>query len=184
MRSFFILITAACQWLFFGFLEICKPFLLHVPSGKLSGPTLKPVRCFFGCEEAASSSRGLLGAISTSLEFSLTFPNNPSRSCRRCCRRCMRVGVKSPSPKNLQGFRRICPLARVNRGSDSGSDYSACSVTTSASHSTLEKTNHIISLCKVFPSFFDISSYHSFLDFKSANFQPLPYICTISFLLS
>jgi hypothetical protein len=43
------------------------PFLLHVPSGRLSGPTLKPLRCFFGFDAGASSSRGRLGAISVSL---------------------------------------------------------------------------------------------------------------------
>lgn len=39
------------------------PFRLYVPSGRLSGPILKPERCFLGFEESASSSRGLLGAI-------------------------------------------------------------------------------------------------------------------------
>jgi hypothetical protein len=39
------------------------PFRLCVPSGRLSGPILKPVRCFLGLGESASSSRGLLGAI-------------------------------------------------------------------------------------------------------------------------
>ena len=89
-----------------------------------------------------------------------------------------------PIPKEFTRFSPDMSASKGQLGSDSGSDYSACSVTTSASHSTLEKTNHIISLCKVFPSFFNISSYHSFLDLKSANFQPLPYICTTSFLLS
>lgn len=39
------------------------PFLLHVPSGKLSGPTLKPLRCFFGFDASVSSSSGRLKAI-------------------------------------------------------------------------------------------------------------------------
>jgi hypothetical protein len=38
-----------------------------VPSGKLSGPTLNPDRAFFGCDAVASSSRGLLGAMISSL---------------------------------------------------------------------------------------------------------------------
>jgi hypothetical protein len=39
------------------------PFRLCVPSGRLSGPILKPVRCFLGFGESASSSRGLLGVM-------------------------------------------------------------------------------------------------------------------------
>jgi len=42
---------------------IFVPFLLHVPSGRLSGPTLNPVRCFFGRASPDSPSLGLFGAI-------------------------------------------------------------------------------------------------------------------------
>jgi hypothetical protein len=41
-----------------------KPFRLQVPSGRLSGPILKPVRACFGFDATVLSSRGRLGAIS------------------------------------------------------------------------------------------------------------------------
>lgn len=73
----------------------CRPFLLHVPSGRLSGPTLNPVRGLFGCDAAASSSRGLLGAIASSFFL----------SCWEYCRlqrfSCSVSEVESRDPKFL-----------------------------------------------------------------------------------
>jgi hypothetical protein len=64
MRSFLIFITRERVSSHSGGAEGKPvPFLLYVPSGRLSGPILKPERCFFGFEESASSSRGLLGAM-------------------------------------------------------------------------------------------------------------------------
>jgi len=39
------------------------PFRRHVPSGRLSGPTLNPPRCFLVSLMGASSSRARLGAM-------------------------------------------------------------------------------------------------------------------------
>ena len=40
-----------------------SPLRRHGPSGKLSGPTLKPLRGFFASEPDAEPSKGRLGAI-------------------------------------------------------------------------------------------------------------------------
>ena len=48
-----------------------KPFRLQVPSGRLSGPTLNPVRAFFGGVATGSTSRGRLGAMSAHRKASL-----------------------------------------------------------------------------------------------------------------
>jgi len=62
--------------------ESVVPFRLHVPSGRLSGPTLKAERCFLGFDDAASSSIGRLATIAASfvmlqiLVWSACCPNN------------------------------------------------------------------------------------------------------------
>lgn len=64
MRSFLIFITG---WKLVPIQEVLEeksvPFRLYVPSGRLSGPILKPERCFLGFEASAPSSSGLLGAM-------------------------------------------------------------------------------------------------------------------------
>jgi hypothetical protein len=57
------------------------PFLLYVPSGRLSGPTLKPVRCFLDCGPTASSSMGRLGAISVYLGVGAELDADRKRAC-------------------------------------------------------------------------------------------------------
>ena len=60
------ILSAIFSFLIYARQQPFVPFLLHVPSGRLSGPTLNPLRCFFGTDAGTSSSRGLLGAISQS----------------------------------------------------------------------------------------------------------------------
>ena len=49
------------------------PLRLCTPSGRLSGPTLKPGRCFFGLGSDAPSSAGLLDAIVRACTVSFGF---------------------------------------------------------------------------------------------------------------
>ena len=63
IKSFFILTTAIRQSQNSSLRFLSIPFLFQVPSGRLSGPILKPLRCFLGFDDGVSFSSGLLGAM-------------------------------------------------------------------------------------------------------------------------